>query len=451
MQLKSPESEFLHKLFYLLNATGIKYAVMRNYEPLPFSSGGSDLDILVTPKDEERVRSAMFDAIQAAGGVAIGVAETIGFFKVYALGQSSEACGEWWGLCLDVNVGLYFRGHKLLDDACEWPTKLHNEIPVLEEWFAGVLGVLKELLNNTELPERYLATARQAAMDHWSRAEALLTPMGCHALARFHRLLLERAPDPSLKHECQGLRRDIFEYSMSQIGLGTWLARARYEWYKIRRYLRPSGVVLATLGVDGAGKSTVIEAILPVLNAASHNAVVVRHLRPTVLPPLARLKGKKTSPKGPVLEPHGATPSGWLGSFFRLGYLTADYLLGYWLWTRPRIAKQPTVVVFDRYAYDMALDPRRFRIGLPSRIAGWFASLVPKPDIIICLHGDPTVIATRKHELSGDETRRQVEALRAFAHAEPRAVLISTDTTIEETRDKVLHALMNYLIDRNAG
>ena len=126
-------------------------------------------------------------------------------------------------------------------------------------------------------------------------------------------------------------------------------------------------------------------------------------------------------------------------------YLSLDYVLGYWLWTRPKIAKQPTVILFDRYAYDMALDPRRFRIGLSSRISQWFAALAPKPDLIIGLHGTPEVIAARKHELTVDETRRQVQALREFASLEPRAVLVTTDTSIEETRDQVLHALMSYL------
>lgn len=220
-----------------------------------------------------------------------------------------------------------------------------------------------------------------------------------------------------------------------------------YEWTKVRRPLKPAGMVVAILGVDGVGKSTLINAILPALNDAMHNPVVVQHLRPTVLPPLSRLKGKKDVPASSVLEPHGSTPSGKLGSLLRLAYLTLDYLIGYWLWTRPKIARH-TVVVFDRYAYDMALDPRRFRIGLSGRVAGWFAALAPKPDLIICLHGSPEVIAARKQELSLEETQRQLDALRKFASREPRAVLISTDTTIGETRDKALQAVFSLLQDR---
>ncbi len=421
---------------------------MRNYDSLPFSAGGSDLDIIVTPSDEARVRALVFDVIQDAGGVPIGVAESFGFFKIYALGRSIDTTGSWWGLCLDFNIGLYFRGQRLLAEEVEWPLCTHYDIPVLASGFAGVLGVLKEVLNNAILPARYMVAARSAATEDWQRIEALLAPLGQPALARLRRLLVAETQPESLQEECRKLRQDVFHSAWKQRGLRSFSQRIVYEWAKIRRYLKPSGVVIAILGVDGAGKSTVINSILPALNAATHNAVIVQHLRPGLLPPLARLKGKKHRQQGPVLEPHGSKPSGKLGSLMRLSYLTLDYIVGYWLWTRPKIAKQPAVVIFDRYAYDMALDPRRFRIGLSGHVAGLFAALAPKPDLIICLHGNPDVIAVRKQELSLEETHRQVEALRKFASREPRAVLIATDTSVEETRDKVLQTLCDFLQTR---
>lgn len=113
-----------------------------------------------------------------------------------------------------------------------------------------------------------------------------------------------------------------------------------------------------------------------------------------------------------------------------------------------KIAKQPTVVIFDRYAYDMVLDQRRFRIRLPQRVVEWFVAMAPKPDLIFCLYGNPEIIVARKGELPLEETRRQVNALREFARRESRAVLISTDTSIEETRDQVLQTLCTFLEKR---
>ena len=428
-----------------MNAAHIHYAVMRNYEPLPFWTGGSDLDIVIVADHEKLARSIAKEVIRNSGGVPIGIFNTVGFYKINALGKcSNSVVPEWWGVSLDFYTGVYLSGVRLLDERVAWPLQYHNGIPVLTEGFAGVLGVLKEVFHNETLPERYASLARKATHD-WRQIEELLSPMGAPALVRLRTMLVSDVPPVSLRDECRKLRQEIIHHFHSQQGLRVYWQRARSESYKVLRYVKPSGLVLAVLGVDGSGKSTVINAILPVLNSATNKAVFVKHLRPTLLPPLARLKGSKSRPVGPVLEPHGSTPSGKLGSLFRMAYLTLDYLAGYWLWTRLKIAKQPAVVIFDRYAYDMALDPRRFRIGLSTQVSGWFAALAPKPDLIICLQGNPEVIAARKRELSVEETRRQVDALRAFASREPRAILISTDTSIEETRDMVLDAIYEYL------
>ena len=447
------ESGLLAELFKALNESRVRYTVMRNYYTLPHSAGGSDLDILIQPADADLARTATLKAIEEAGGVPIGCAETVGFFKIYALGRKPNSNPtEWWGLGLDFNVGLHFSGLRLMEEKAVLPLRYHQGIPVLPDGVAGVLGVLKEVLHNGVFPARYAAAAREAAVDEWPRIESLLDPMGSPALTRLRAMLLSALPPDQLGGDCAQLRGEFLRHVATRVGLvRTFGQRIKYLQSKLWRYARPSGLVLAVLGVDGAGKSTLIHSILPALQDATHNAVTVRHLRPTVLPPLGRLKGRRYSNEGPVTEPHGATPSGTLGSLLRLAYLTLDYIVGYWLWTRPRIAKAPAVVIFDRYAYDMALDPRRFRIALPTPVTNWFAAIAPKPDLIICLLGDSETITARKGELSAAETRRQQTALRAFAEREPRAVLVSTDTDIAQTRDSVLDAICTYLHRRSHG
>jgi len=442
--MSDPEGFFLQRLFDRLNASDISYAVMRNHEPLPYSAGGSDLDILVTSQDELRTKALLYEVIKNAGGVGLGISEMVGFFKVYAIGRNPESPDSWWGQCIDVNVGLFFKGQQQMTDCQPWSVHSYRGIVVLEDGFSGVLGVLKEVLNNGTFPERYASSAIQAVEQHWVTTKTLLTPIGDTALEQLKSLILSNASTEAMASKCRQMRNDFLRYAFTTHP-GVFLrGMVACELSKIRRYITPSGKVIAILGVDGAGKSTIIKAIKPVLDDATHNATVVLHLRPSLLPPLARLKGNGSLQSGPVLDPHGSTPSGFLGSLFRLIYLTLDYILGYWLKIRPKIAKQPTVVIFDRYSYDMALDPHRFRIALPTKIIRWFTYLAPKPDLIFCLYGRPEVLAVRKSELPLDEVARQVEALKTFAENEPRAVLISTEGTVEEARDLVLQAICDY-------
>jgi len=335
---------------------------MRNYQNLPYSTNGSDLDILVHPADASRAKVIIFNTIKQSGGIPIGYAD-IPFLKIFVLGSYKRDNDKilWWGLRLDISFGLSFKG---AIDLLAWRNEyieMHHGVSVLNATLANILGVLKEVLNNSELPERYIDDARKIVETEWSNISLALAPMGEKALGLYKTLLTEKIASCEIVERCNAIRKALRYNTFSHAPFNYLKCRTAFEFSKIRRFLKPPGVMIAILGVDGAGKSTVINAIKPILDTATHNATFVQHLRPSLFPPLARLKGKKALHEGPVLDPHASTPSGVLGSLLRLIYLTLDYILGYWLLIRPKIAKQPAVVLFDRYAYDMAFDPRRFR------------------------------------------------------------------------------------------
>ncbi|MEJ5366523.1 MAG: hypothetical protein WHS86_15620 [Desulfosoma sp.] len=261
--------------------------------------------------------------------------------------------------------------------------------------------------------------------------------------------ICEARTDNERKAISRRLRRHILWHAFRGSPIRYVVNRSHVFLSKVARMLRPPGLVLAVLGTDGSGKSTAISAMEPVLSHATHGAFHVKHLRPGLLPPLARFRGVRSEQPGPVTDPHGSTPSGAVGSLVRVLYLLLDYILGYWILIRPQIAKQPAVFVFDRYAYDMALDPRRFRIGLPPKFFRRLIRLAPKPDLIFCLHAPVDVIASRKSELPREEIEKQIQDLKDFAEKERRAVLISTDGTVEQVRDRVLDALFRFCKKRN--
>lgn len=448
--VKSPESEFLRLLFCALNAANVRYAVMRNYERLPFSAVGSDLDVLILPADAVHFEKILLRSIDQAGGVVIGCAKTVGFFKVYVFGYNGSKKNDWWGLRIDVNAGLQYRGAgRLLSMRCLTSrSKQHNSIAVLPADLAAVLGVLKEVLHNGFVPDRYRDEAARAFETNWEELCLHLKPMGKKCIVLLRKMIQKESSLSSFTAQARTIRRVLFLRAFSRAPLAYMHLRFLYEWSKVQRFMNPPGVVVAVLGVDGVGKSKVISDIMPVFKAATHNAFIVKHLRPGMLPPLSRLKGLKVDASEPVLNPHGSKPSGLFGSLVRMIYYTVDYVLGYWLRIRPKIAKHPAVVLFDRYAYDMALDPRRFRIGRSVNVLKWLMRLVPKPDVIICLHAEPEVIAARKQELPLDEIRRQVNEIRAFAIGEPRAVLVSTELEAKVVRDRVLVALRDTFLDK---
>lgn len=443
-----PEGPFLHALFQGLNSAKIQYAVMRNYQSLPQSAEGSDLDIIINPVAAKQTKDIIYNAVHSAAGTKIGEVTTTGFFKIYAMGKSMPHPDKWWGQRIDVNVGLVFNGITILDTN-KWQSFIttHNSLNVLSDTFAGILGVLKEILNNGNLPSRYLASARDATHTNWQEIKSALHPMGEHALKLLYELIQNDADDSIIPQLCSQLRGAVTKHALLTHPHTSLRGRLVAEWSKVKRYCFPPGIVIALTGVDGAGKSTIIDAIKPALAMATHKAIFVQHLRPGLLPPLARFKGKEGKPNITVTAPHNSTPSGFLGSILRLLYLTTDYILGYWILIRPRISKQPAVVIFDRYAYDLLLDPRRFRINLPAPLIKLCLRIIPKPDLTFCLYGDATTIAARKQELSVKETERQINAIKILTDTQKGAYLLSTENTVQETRDALLDQLMDFLTD----
>jgi thymidylate kinase len=200
-------------------------------------------------------------------------------------------------------------------------------------------------------------------------------------------------------------------------------------------------MLIVFLGSDGAGKSAIINALIPSLSSMLGCPIVVKHLRPGLLPPLAYLKGGRKKPASPVLNPHGSKPAGFLGSLLRFSYYTLDYVLGYWLTIYPHLANNRRIYLFDRYYYDYFFDPIRSRISLPTSVVSFFEKIIPKPHLIFCLGTSPSIIYERKPELTLNEIQDQMSKLKNFYNLHSNAVWIDTGKSIDESVNDVLMAI----------
>jgi hypothetical protein len=116
------------------------------------------------------------------------------------------------------------------------------------------------------------------------------------------------------------------------------------------------------------------------------------------------------------------------------------------------LARVPVGIwIFDRYAYDIMLDPKRFRIKLPSWIIRLVMECMPRPDLILCLGADAAAIHQRKPELPLEEVEHQVRELKKFCHSHKRAVWIDTGKSIDESSQDALKAILNVMSKRFEG
>lgn len=179
------------------------------------------------------------------------------------------------------------------------------------------------------------------------------------------------------------------------------------------------GLMIAFLGTDGSGKSTIINALPQALHLEeTPERIIYYHSRPYVLQPSKASKGLDLKAACP--DPHSQPPYGVLKSLFKLLFCVADYRLGYLLKVRKQVA-EGNLVIFDRYYYDFYLDKIRYRMGIGDfwfRLLEW---LIPRPDVTFVLTGEAEPIWKRKQEMPLEEVQRQINTLEKhkthFAHS----------------------------------
>ncbi|MDR6192733.1 thymidylate kinase [Agrobacterium pusense] len=419
------ESTVLSRLFGALSDAAIAYAVLRNYEHLPFRLDARDIDIVVVPEDLSR-----------AVNVVARVAQQFGFrfanyydderMRQVALFKRSEQ-----GL-FDLKID-FFTSSQVFGIQCMSAQemlsghRLHNGIPVV----SGVVMVLDKLLFHLAVGKsvhpKYDVLFGEVAWNNRSELQAGLAGSvgGVAADDMMSAIMTDRAssiPVLPVSRRVQMLSR-----MWRRRKKGASLLMARFVAERVRNRWRPHGLLVSVSGPDGSGKTTVIDLVLAQLRKCyGADSVEYHHFRPTFLPRIAEVAKATGAVKAVDTDygsPHRAQPSGILGSITRLSYYALDYALGYFRAVRPSLTNRK-IVVFDRYYYDMICDPRRSRVRLPSWYLRMVGRLLPLPRFAFFIRVIPEIAYARKQELTRE---RIMELNDAYGNLVRRGWMIEID------------------------
>ncbi|MCZ8229419.1 hypothetical protein [Flavobacterium sp.] len=169
----------------------------------------------------------------------------------------------------------------------------------------------------------------------------------------------------------------------------------------LKSFANTSGYIITFSGVDGAGKSTVIEQIAHRIQKQLRKPVVILRHRPSILPILSVwTKGKEKAQLDAISSlPRQGKNNNPISSLIRFSYYYLDYIIGQFVIYFKYIIRG-YVVVYDRYYFDFINDSKRSNIVLPKKLTTFGYRFLMQPDYNFFLFADANVILKRKQELS---------------------------------------------------
>jgi thymidylate kinase len=176
--------------------------------------------------------------------------------------------------------------------------------------------------------------------------------------------------------------------------------KLNYWMDTIRGCFAKKGFIVTFSGVDGAGKSTVIEHVKHELEKRNRRKVVVIRHRPSLLPILsAWTKGKQQAEQEAAQKlPRQGDNKSPISSFARFAYYYSDYIIGQF-YVYLRYVCNGYVVLYDRYYFDFINDSKRSNIQLPKAFVTAGYQWLLKPNFNFFLYASPETILLRKQEL----------------------------------------------------
>ena len=192
-----------------------------------------------------------------------------------------------------------------------------------------------------------------------------------------------------------------------------------------------SSIIVSFMGVDGSGKSTLIELLRKKLKNKFRKIKYI-HLRPYLI-----LLDKSTV----QANPHKSKKT-WpiLLNFFRILYWLIIYRFFFYLFGN----NSNQLIIFDRYAHDLMIDPIRYKFNLPINITKFILNLFPNPNLWIVLNAPIKVLEKRKKELPTKELKKQIKSYLNFAKQRKNSIIVNTNNSVQSCLSLIIKKINRF-------
>lgn len=192
-------------------------------------------------------------------------------------------------------------------------------------------------------------------------------------------------------------------------------------------------MIIAFLGADGSGKSTVINRFLDHVSD-DWTEVKYVHFRPTYF-----VKGSNSQET--VTNPHEGASRGPVMSLLKLLLFVLEYNWAFYIHYR----KSNQLIIFDRYYYDVLADPARIKVSSPKWLIKSIGRLIPNPGLVFYFDASVETLYGRKQEVEKEVLQQILKNYLDIAEHYSFHV-VSTETSIDITLDQVISTYQAYRV-----
>ncbi len=436
------EQKCLISLFNLFNEK-FSYVVLRNAEELPLANTSNDIDILVKREQFQEI-DLLMKTLMCENG--FNRVERTSFHGIECYTFYRIDAEKIYSLKIDLFFHMQGGGAFYLDfnQVIKYRVPNTNGVCVLPNDIEAVLTAMKVIAAGGKLKEQYLSNLINSdiAPNH-----ELIVKLPSKTHREYLISIINNKSNPSVVNRrrvaLETLINNFLKQPLKSLG------RISYHYYvEFRRLLRKN-CMIALVGPDGAGKTSLVEGLMenlrPILRSPKERVCVFHH-RPRLLRNIRHIFKKELNEQEfneLNFNPHGGAQSSFIVSAIKLFYYSMDYLIGYLIKVFP-LQRKDKIILFDRYFYDFVVDQKRSAIKLPK----WFAMLyyklfIPKPNRVIFIEVDPEEAHRRKQELQVEVIANINDSYNAFTEERNEFFKVRNDEL-----DKAVFELTSHFVEQ---
>lgn len=292
-------------------------------------------------------------------------------------------------------------------------------------------------LNNSDIPLRYEHYFGEYGVNERNRALRYLNYKYNLEIQEFSDLFRPEKTQSKLINQVRVRNRKNLKLALK--------SNINYLMDTAKSLIKPTQITISFSGVDGVGKSSVIEQVKKEIKDKYRlESVVLKH-RPRVLPILSSFKHgsiEKAEELATETVPQKEVKTSRFSGLVRFSYYYLDYLLGS-LIVSVKYRSRGKVVIYDRYYFDFINHQEKSNLRLNKNVAKLFYRFIAKPKLNVLLHAPSEKIYERKQELDIDSIERLNHGYRSLfkelsGKYKRSNYVIKANNDLQDTVDSIL-------------